>query len=603
MRKLLLSFPLLFTGALLTAQTDMLPVGFGPGEQALIPAYMQSRSDLSYDRTSIFTPPGGDIRTAAGWEELQAIVITWTGFPAILRQIVAEAQTQCKVIIHCSDSNAVKSNLTTHSIPITPNIDFIEVPYNTIWIRDYGANTVYRNDVDSLFLVDWIYNRPRPDDDDIPVAYAGHLGLDLYRTMNDPYKLVNTGGNFMCDGMGTYFASHLVIDENGNGPDNTYYTPGKDTAEVEDMLLNWMGLDRYYHMETLPYDGIHHIDMHMKLLDETTLLVGEFPAGVSDGPQIEANIQYVLSGFQTAFGTPYKVVRIPMPPSTGGNYAGPPWGDAYYRTYANFTFVNNSIIMPLYRTEYDTTAVRIIKENCPGYHIKGIDADNGGSADLTQNIIAQSGVIHCITHFVGVNDPLLINHGALQDTYDDVNPYTVNAFIQHKSGIASATMYWTTDTLAAWNAVPMTASGPPNQWTANIPAQAMYSTVYYYIEANAVSGKTQVKPIVAPAGWFRFHVLFSTANVEENLGNVFSAGLFPNPSHGITCIPFHTDRALKGSIYVADMHGKIVQQIFAGDFKMGESKFFINTEEWSAGMYMVVAETNEGTMSQKLMVK
>lgn len=38
-----------------------------------------------------------------------------------------------------------------------------------------------------------------------------------------------------------------------------------------------MGIDRYIKMDELPYDGIHHIDMHMKLLDEETLLVGEYP--------------------------------------------------------------------------------------------------------------------------------------------------------------------------------------------------------------------------------------------------------------------------------------------------------------------------------------
>lgn len=601
-QKILLSISLIGLFTISQAQIpDILPIGFYPGEQALIPSYMASRNTSANNRATILTPPGGNIRTMAGWEELDALVITWTGFPAILREIVREAQTQCKVIIHCSDSNAVKTNFTTYSITLNSNVKFIEVAYNSIWIRDYGANTVYRNDVDSIFLVDWIYNRPRPDDDDIPLAYAGLLGIDLYRTLTPPYELVNTGGNFMADGMGTYFASHLALDENGNGPDNTYYSPGKDTAQVKDMLLDWMGLDRYYLMEVLPYDGIHHIDMHMKLLDETTLLVGEFPVGISDGPQLEANIQYVLSGFQTAFGTPYKVVRIPMPPSAGGLYAP----SANYRTYANFTFVNKSIIMPLYRTEYDTTAIRIIKENCPGYTIKGIDSDNSnGNSDLNQNIISQGGVIHCITHFVGVDDPLLIQHGTLIDTYNDAIPYTVNAFIQHTTDIANATVFWTTDTLLPWNNVTMTlTNAPTHQWSGDIPAQAQGSKIYYYIHATANNSKQQVKPIVAPAGWYRFNILVGNASVENNLGNIFTAGLFPNPSHGITCIPFHTDRALKGNIYVTDMSGKVMQEIYKGDFKMGDSKFFINTELWSAGMYMVIAETNEGRISQKLMVR
>ena len=101
-------------------------------------------------------------------------------------------------------------------------------------------------------------------------------------------------------------------------------------------------------MTVLPYDDIIDIDMHMKLLDEETLLIGEYPQGLSDGPQIEANIQYVLNNFNTKFGTPFKVIRIPQPSATNGNF--PP--QAYYRTYTNLTFVNNTILVPTYRQEY-----------------------------------------------------------------------------------------------------------------------------------------------------------------------------------------------------------------------------------------------------------
>src|SRR5688500_2851449 len=137
-------------------------------------------------------PPGLPARTAAQWEEVQALVITWTGFPSILAQIVDAAQEECTVIIHCSDSNTVKSDLIGYSVPLT-NVKYIEVAYNSIWIRDYGANTVYLNDVDSLVLVDWIYNRPRPDDDVIPDAYAALLGIPLFSTTLAPNNLMNTG--------------------------------------------------------------------------------------------------------------------------------------------------------------------------------------------------------------------------------------------------------------------------------------------------------------------------------------------------------------------------------------------------------------------------
>ena len=73
----------------------------------------------------------------------------------------------------------------------------------------------------------------------------------------------------MADGLGTGFSSNLVVNEN----------PTHSIAEIDTIMKQFMGIDRYIKMNELPYDGIHHIDMHMKLLDEETILMGEYPAG------------------------------------------------------------------------------------------------------------------------------------------------------------------------------------------------------------------------------------------------------------------------------------------------------------------------------------
>ena len=82
-------------------------------------------------------------------------------------------------------------------------------------------------------------------------------------------------------------------------------------------------------------------------------------------------------------------------------------------TYTNSVFVNNTILLPTYYEEYDTTAISIYEEALPGYNVIGIDCNQ---------IISASGAIHCITHSVGVEDPLLISHQPLDDTEDTVNP-------------------------------------------------------------------------------------------------------------------------------------------------------------------------------------
>jgi len=51
------------------------------------------------------TPPPTPVRTMAEWEELDGIMLTWTSYTPIIRQIVDYAQDEGLVYIVCSDSN------------------------------------------------------------------------------------------------------------------------------------------------------------------------------------------------------------------------------------------------------------------------------------------------------------------------------------------------------------------------------------------------------------------------------------------------------------------------------------------------------------------
>lgn len=540
----------------------------------------------AYAQQILDTPPSGTIRTAAEWEEIQALVVTWRDFKPVLAEIIRYAQEECKVIVHTTDIVTTQSELTnTYGVAIGPNIQFIQQPSNTLWIRDYGANTAYLNDVDSLFLVDWKYNRPsRVQDDTIPRAYARALNLNLLETTLAPNRLVHTGGNYMSDGFGTAFSSKLILDENTD----------KSESQINSIMQNYMGINRYIKMETLPYDGIHHIDMHMKLLDEETILMSQYPAGVADGPQIEANLLYVLDNFNSVFGTPYKVVRIISPPDAGNDY---PDNNGDYRTYSNSVFVNKTVLLPVYSQQFDTTALRIYRENLPGYRVIGIPCNS---------IIAQSGAIHCITHSVGVNNPLLISHQQYSDTYDTQNPYQINAKILHRDGIATAKLYFRTDTLLPFTELQMTLTDTINNiWNSAIPPQTGGIRVHYYIYALANDGKMQVRPITAPTGGFAFNVL-DVNTVGINLGalitGLFTVSAFPNPSSGLTCIPVFTSGPVKIELAVYDITGRIIQYVFSGESTAGENRFYINSGSWSPGIYIIKASTAAGFKTQKLIV-
>ena len=556
----------------------------------------------------ITTPPQYDnLRAAAEWEEIEALTIAWEGFECILKQITAAAVTECKVIIFTespsSTSNYLTGNQCGGPIPMD-NIEIVDVDLNSIWIRDYGANTVYGSWNDDRILVDWMYNRPRPYDDVIPDELGQHMGIDVYSTTAEPNDLMNTGGNYMSDGFGLAFESELIIDEN-NGDTNWWTTfPNHTIVEIENILEEFMGIETLVTMETLPFDGIHHIDMHMKLLDESTLLVSEYPDGLSDGPQINANIDYILSNFSTKWGTPFDVIRIPSPPSTSGAFPGsqPELGneiDGYYRTYSNAVFVNNTVILPTYYEQYDTTAMRIWENALPGYNIVGIDCDSGND-----NIISQSGAIHCITHSVGVEDPLIISHLPLDDTENTTEPYTVEGYLSHRSGISTATLIYATSPEGPWTEVVMLDIGNGEDFTADIPAQASGTVVYYYISGEANSGKTGNRPMPAPEGWWNFNIgEIIIDGVEENELGGFSP-IYPNPASAITCVPVQLRSEFYARVVLRNVMGATIEVIHQGILPQGQTKLFFDASNLASGAYVITLELEDGsTSSQNVMVK
>ncbi|MFZ4592525.1 MAG: hypothetical protein ACOYN6_16110, partial [Ignavibacteria bacterium] len=106
-------------------------------EKALYKNYVPPRTF-----TDDFNPPYSPVRTLAEWEEYQAVMVTWTSYPSIVAQIVDYVQDECVCVIICSDSNSVKSQLTSYGVPLT-NLRFLIAAFNSVWCRDYGQWNAY----------------------------------------------------------------------------------------------------------------------------------------------------------------------------------------------------------------------------------------------------------------------------------------------------------------------------------------------------------------------------------------------------------------------------------------------------------------------------
>lgn len=556
---------------------EVLPKGLTTEEQSLITSFQ-------FQGTQMTPAPELPVRTAAQWEEVEYVVIRWTPeFQNIQRQIVAAAIQECKVLIATQNQTSVENYLTTNGIDLT-NVEFLNAPSNSIWIRDYAGNTVYTNDVGERALVDWIYNRPRPQDNLLPTYHADYLDIPLYVTDTSPNDLVNTGGNFMSDGMGNAFASELILDENDAG--NPYGVSVKSEEQIDEILQNYMGIDSYRKMEVLPYDGIHHIDMHMKLLDEETILVSKYPDGVADGPQIEENIDYITNAFQTPYGNEYEIKWIPAPPSSSGQY--PDTGGAY-RTYTNAVIINKTILVPTYRPEVDAEALQIWEEAMPGYKIVGIDVDNAG-----ENLINLSGAIHCITHTVGVADPLWITHEKLRNV-STISNIPVEAQIKHISGVEEAKVFWKeSDESVFQEATMMNTSG--DIWTTNLTIPTDAEEINYYIWAEANSGKSITRPLPAPEGFWTFNV--TQMSTEEFAANNIQ-GPYPNPAKDK--VHFNL-KNISGQVNVS-IYNVLGQNLFHQKMDNGNGQITLNLNSSWSGIYLINFEGEFGKVTRKLVVR
>ena len=171
----------------------------------------------------------------------------------------------------------------------------------------------------------------------------------------------------------------------------------------------------------------------------------------------------------------------------------------------------------------------------------GIDVDNSN-----EPLIASLGAIHCITHTIGVDEPLWIVHQPINEVPTGNTNVSITAMIKHVSGINNATVYWREEGESEFNQLSMTIINDDN-WSADLLIPSGSESIEYYIEAEANSGKSLSRPLVAPEGFWTFTV--ANLSNEEWADNNISAP-YPNPaSEDVSFQLNQIEGAVKVSIY------------------------------------------------------
>ena len=438
-------------------EEDFLPIGLTADE-------MQRLDEIGINHTRT-APPTGVTRNCAEWEPSQGVIIRWP--LGISYQLIAEMSEDLMVttiVGSSSEQSTAMANYSAYGVNMA-NAEFIVAPTNSIWTRDYGPWFIFEEEGD-LAIVDPIYNRPRPLDDVIPQTIGALWGLSVYGM-----DLEHTGGNHMSNGLGMSMSTRLTYDEN----------PSLSEAEVDSIMLAYLGND-YTVMDYIESGGIHHIDCWAKFLNPNTILVKDVPSTWSSYALLNARADFLAQ--QTGpWGRPYTIVRIYCPSGTA---------------YTNSVILNDKVLVPLFGSSYDSTALETYRAAMPGYEVLGF---TGSFLD--------DDAIHCRTMGVPDSNMLFIDHVPLYAVSDTVNDYLITARIVDHSETGmiadSLKIFYSVDG-GAYTSAPLVPGGQPDEYYGYIPAQSGMAEVSYYLQAADNSGRVETHPFIGEPWAHQFSI-------------------------------------------------------------------------------------------------
>ena len=411
-------------------------------------------------------PPAGEPRFVAEFEPMQGVMIRYPlGIPTSL---VAQLSNNCMVycIVSTSQQNQAQNSFQSAGVNMN-NVTFVNAPTDSYWVRDYGPWYIFEDR--NPAIVDNIYNRPRPNDDNISGVFANFWNIPMYGM-----RLEHTGGNMMEDGRGHGVSDDLVFQEN-------LQDYGIDEATVRQKMSDYLGIDPYHVTIDPQGDYIAHVDCWGKYLAPDKILIARLPQSSPRYPYYEQVAEY----FETTnccWGYPYRVYRVEEP----GGYTLAP--------YTNSLILNKTVYVPLgSNNTYNQQALAVYQEAMPGYEIVGV---NGGSAGWEN-----TDALHCRTRGVMDFNMLFVDHRDVlhgEQEWQESIP-VVSKFIAYSGANLkqdSLLVYYSIDG-GTYQVAHMTATGNPDEYVGYITGYQGGSEIDYYVFGADESGHRYTQPVFA----------------------------------------------------------------------------------------------------------
>ena len=412
-------------------------------------------------------PPTGEPRFVAEFEPMQGVMIRYPlGIPTSL---VAQLSNNCMVycIVSSGYQSQAQSSFQGAGVNMS-NVTFVNAASDSYWVRDYGPWYIFEDRHPAI--VDNIYNRPRPNDDNMSQVFANFWSIPMYGM-----RLEHTGGNMMEDGRGHGVSDDLVFQEN-------LQDYGINEATVRQKMNDYLGINPYHVTIDPQGDYIAHVDCWGKYLAPDKILIARLP---QSNPRYQYYEQ-VAEYFETTdccWGYPYRVYRVDEP---GGNTLAP---------YTNSLILNKTVYVPLgTNNTYNNNALAVYQEAMPGYNIVGVTNNGYTGRENTD-------ALHCRTRGVMDFDMLFVDHRnvlhgeqAWQDSIAVVSKFIAYSGANLKQD--SLLVYYSIDG-GTYQTAHMTATGNPDEYVGYIKGYQGESEINYYVFGADQSGHRYTQPVFA----------------------------------------------------------------------------------------------------------
>ncbi len=418
-------------------------------------------------------PPSAPMRNVAEFDRMQGALVRYPfGIPISLIKEMATDVTVTTIVASISQKNTVISQYVANGVD-TSHCNFLIAPTDSYWTRDYGP-WFESDSADQIGIVDFPYNRPRPNDDEIPKKMAQMLGIPWYG-MN----VISTGGDYMTDGFGISASTDLVWVEN----------PTQTHEQIAQKMSDYLGITNFHVVpDPNTQSTIDHIDCWGKFLAPGKILIRQVLTNDPEYSALESAAAYWASQ-TSSYGYNYKVYRVKTPQD---------------QPYSNSVILNNKVLVPFMNSVWDDSAKAVYEAAMPGYQVIGFIGNPSTPWVSTD-------ALHC--RVMGISDIglLQIKHIPIFGNQPCESDYPVSAEIiasSHQPVKAdSVLIHYQVNGGSYHTALMLNTAG--KNYTGTIPKQPAGSVVKYYLTAADESGRHASAPLIGAADPFSFQTVYT----------------------------------------------------------------------------------------------